>query len=447
MSNQPFKNISLFLYLYSGNSSYLASIKDLLPSFDNIQIFKKKHIHFPSQLDDKNVFVHELKNSDELGVTLNNVLQDIGSDWVLYLIEDEVPQLDNFDPGKLEKNQTYEAVIKLSGNLLPNFLFEIRLFPVQSDITFKGMLYPSVEDSIYRSTYNVNSKSFILHRETPVLDQFKIDDVKHDSSSRSIMDQLLHAFSLLDLNNLEKAKSLLNPLTSYKHISEHNKIAVYNGLAKIYAELKNWDKAQSFIQKSISITEHQRMPYLLQFNRHQLHHQWTDAYKQLYNYLDVLSTGTLANFDVALPLDHTHQLLADMAYRAGFNERAFAHYEEYYNLMKKQEGEVTDDVIDKLFLYSIELGEKENAIKYFNELYGTWLERSISKQEWDTIDSSISLFLENEWYGVAAESYEQLFARNEENKNILRRWVAALIKNGEIEKAQGLIQKHKSVIS
>jgi hypothetical protein len=174
---------------------------------------------------------------------------------------------------------------------------------------------------------------------------------------------------------------------------------------------------------------------------------WEKAYQHLYTYLQVLAEGSRINHDVMMPLDQTHQLLAETAYHAGQHERAYAHYQELYRIKSETKQEISNSTIERLLLYSIELDEKKEAVSYFHHLYDPILDRKLSDDEWKEIDRRIQLFAGNEWFDFVVEMYELVFAKNTDRPEALRRLVAALIKNDQIDRAQALIRKHKTVIS
>lgn len=375
---------------------------------------------------------------------VNNKLSEVTSDWILWLRNGEKPDLNSLkDLDFTNTKKCYEALISLENESSHSKMFEIRLFPNHPSIEFRGTIYPNCTESILEQGFDVTSESFLVEADRTTTKQVTYEEAKPVTA----YDYLALGLSTSKQGHHQAALSHYSQAVKMNHLAKHDRMAAFNGLANSYYEQKNRPKCLEMIEKSLQVSQKQCMPYLLRFRLAYNSKAWDQAYAHLMNYLTNLAEGSHANFDVTIPLTETHYLLGDCALKAGMNDRAHVHYEEYFELSEQENRAIPEDVLERLLFFSVQLEEKEQAIRYFNKLYADRLDQKITDETWKKIDRKLALFNEKEWYEFTGQCYETLFASNRENKNILRRWVAILIKQGDVETAQDLLSKHKGIIS
>ena len=112
-------------------------------------------------------------------------------------------------------------------------------------------------------------------------------------------------------------------------------------------------------------------------------------------------------------------------------------YEQFYILNK---GNVASTVLERLFIYSIELNNFDKSVGFFNDMFGEYLEE---EQKLDEVPvkmfESLSLFNKKGWFDFVSQVYEQLRSYDPSNKKLLHGWVATLVKANKLEQAQELI--------
>ena len=140
--------------------------------------------------------------------------------------------------------------------------------------------------------------------------------------------------------------------------------------------------------------------------------------------------------DVFFPVVECHFLMAEAKSRLGEFETAFYHYEQFYHL---NNGEVTNSVLERLFIYSIELNDYEKSVFYFNEMFGEEINEQAAEDMPIKMLESLSLFNKKGWYDFVGSVYEQLRNYDPTNKKLLHSWVATLVKANKLEEAQSLI--------
>jgi hypothetical protein len=385
---------------------------------------------------------------------LSEIIDSADTPWTFVLYESErvspeqlleaiseVPDSANF----------LEVAIKIEQNDVhpEHHRFEIRGIKTENaqskNWTLTGHLWPIVQAD---DSAEVAPEVVTIARSKPINQTLNWPDLEElEPQSWDTHDQLWLGYYALDQQNTDLAQQLFQQAEPKRLSAQRFQPARLNGLAQVSFLRQRWEQTEEFLKKSLSLNEQQQLPHIIRFNLASKRMHWEQAYQHLYTYLQVLAEGSRINHDVMMPLDQTHKLLAETAYQAGQHERAFAHYQELYRIQQERDLAIEDVTIERLLLYSIELDEKKEAIYYFHQLYDSVLERELSDDEWKEIDRRVQLFAGNEWYDFVVEMYEHIFSKNMKRPESLRRLVAALIKNGQIERAQTLISKHKTVIS
>jgi len=385
------------------------------------------------------------KNPISKSYFLNKALDDLDTPWVLWLRSGEKPEWESLEQLNLENDTACLAVLAHREKDYTFTHLEFRLVPNREEITFKGAIYPSLYPALQQYGLTPEDEDLKLSViSEPV-------QVKVNFSNEIIVetghDALACGLAKLSNSKLDEAIPYFKKAIKSGELSENDLTAAYNALATVYFEQKNRKLCEETIEKSLEVSETQRTPYLLLTKLYENNMHWAEAYKALYEYLNVLAKGSIANFDSIMPLVQTHYVLGNLAYQAKIHDRALVHYQEFYDLKKQRNETVNPEVIETLLSYSIQLHNKKQAEKYFYEFFNDKLNKTITEEEWKIIDRKLALFQDKEWYDFVIKIYKKLLKNNANNKNIVRRWVAVLIKQGNIEEAQKLISEHKSFIS
>ncbi|MGM0587738.1 MAG: tetratricopeptide repeat protein [Bacteroidota bacterium] len=384
-----------------------------------------------------------------------DIISDTQREWVLLLRGQEsfsIDEWENTDAEITSSTKFIEAIIHIKPEKSSpvHHRFEIRA--IRTDLArdqlskfINGNLYPQFIEDDWSS---VSKEAFNIRRSIPISAQInwpEFEDFELDNWDST--DLLWIGYYALEQERKDLAASIFKTLRGQYVFSHRDQPAVINGLAQVAFQNQQWDQCRSLLDQSLELNEQQQLPHLIRFNLASKQMRWEEAYQQLYTYLQVLAEGSRVNHDVVMPLDQTHKLLADTAYQGGQHERAFVHYQEVYRIQNELGTEPSPEVLERLLLYSIELDEKEKAIMYFQHLYHSELDNELNDEQWNVIDRRIQLFAGNEWFDFVVAQYERLFEHNKNRPSALRRLVAALIKNEQIERAQSLIHKYKTVIS
>ncbi len=222
---------------------------------------------------------------------------------------------------------------------------------------------------------------------------------------------------------------------------EFDYLAALNGLTNALVEQHKLQSAAEFAHRSLSCNSRQRAPYISLYKINKLLSNSEEAYEHLSNYLNFYRTRSEANLDVFLSIADTHFLMADLCFKQGGYQRAFHHYEQFYEL---NNGSVNQTVLEKLFIYAIELENYEKSVQYFQDIFGNYIPDKLDEDMSARLLESLSLFMDNGWYEFVSNIYRQLVTHNPEDNELLNGWITTLIKNKEIEKAQELLASKKA---
>ncbi len=376
---------------------------------------------------------------------LNEAVSRCSSGFVLYTEGNEcfdIEELAKFTP---ENNKVYPAAIQISNedNPVEHTHFQIRIFPADKNLNFTGSAIPTLapavadQDIVVSPLFFPISKHGLLYKGIDLDAELK----KHPNIAEY---WLMSGLQLTAKNQYKTAEKKFKTALQKGKMPLFNTVASINGMADSLLGQSKWEECISVANHSIEKEAHQRMPYLLLFKAYYARNEWEEAYTHLFNYLENLAGGSLINYDILFPLTQTHFLLADTAYKQGWHERAFVHYEQFYEL---KDGAIDNDILERLVLYSLELDEKENSKKYFSTLYADKIPDKLREDEKIKVLELLSIFVDKEWFQTPLEVFEKLFNYNPKDAEILRKWVATLIKAKKIEKAQELINKHKTTFS
>lgn len=335
---------------------------------------------------------------------LNNAIQQATAGHILWLENNEIlPEIP-----QLEENTFYPARISNTKAELPVFNWQIRLFPTSSsqEIFLKGSEIPEIysvlrELKVQQSDYQLN-----IRRRGEL---FPSEDIQKEADMEN--ESPMHAFWKGMAASAQKryasASRFFKSSLKEQDLTTWNRLAAFNNLANSLMGFQEWKEARKTAEQSLSITNQQRSPYLTLYQYYNMKGEDEKAYEQLTKYQKVAETETRANWDVYMPEAHVVFLMADISSHQGWHEQAYRYYEQFYKL---NDGQVSRAIREVLFLYAVELQQREKAIHYFNALFGEYLAEwpDNEDQSVEVIREALSLITENGWYDFAADIYKNL---------------------------------------
>lgn len=382
--------------------------------------------------------------SESKTTVLNDAKSKITSNALLYIEADENVNFSQFDNFKIEDGFVYKAIIEMiSSDVLNRQHCQLRLFPNSENFSFFGGSIPYVQPFLRKENLKIHSEPLHLRKGGAIHGNSNAK-LEIEQFSNHAEAWLLQGLLYAGEQKNKEAEKCFRTAIQLKSLPYFDHAAALNGLADALYEQNKWHDCKKFALQSIEVCKEQRMPYLILFRSSFAANQWEDAYNYLFQYLEILAQGTKVNHDVVLPLDDTHFLLGEAAYKKGWHERALVHYEQYYEL---KQGEVGQEIVERLLIYALEIGESKNAEMYFKAIFSDKIPDKLSPSERSKLLEYLTLFVDKEWFKLPLKIYEKIFKNNTDDALILRRWVTALIKANRIEKAQDLIAKHKTTFS
>lgn len=363
---------------------------------------------------------------------LNTAIQRAEGTHILWLHEGEaIPELP-----KLQQNTFCVARVNNERASTPVQNWQIRLIPNQNSAKplFKGFEIPEIYSTAKQlgwrqSHYALNIQSGEALFPAEAIEK-ELDDEGH-----SIMHTFWQGMMSTEKKGFSNAIRFFNKALKQRKLAPWNELAALNSLANAYMEIYKLHEACKTAKKSLEIAADQRAPYLTLYQYYNLKGDHKEAYKALKKYVEISDVSTKANWDVYLPKAQATFLMAEISLYLGRHENAFNHYKQFFNY---HNGSVSDTILEKLLIYSIELEDREKAICYFKELFGTDWSREFEDGQIDRIKEALSLFADKNWYGFVDNVYEQLVAHKPEDERLRNGWIRMLVKNDEIQRAQAL---------
>lgn len=373
-------------------------------------------------------------NADSKVDILNRIVSNIDSKWILYLEADEDILLKQLDILPFTENEAYACLIECVGASSKKY-YQVRLFPNTPGNVFEGIHLPDISACANKRGWALSE--FVLPVQK-ASDLYSMDAIETEIElgANTSMSLFWEASLLSDSGHYAKAEQLFKKTIKQTEAIIYKKLAILNGLADSLMEQHKWEEAEIVALESLSESYIQRAPYLILFKVNYMNGRWEQAYKALEGYLGTLDYESRATMDVFFPVVECHFLMAESQSRLGDYEKAFYHFEQFYYL---NNGEVTNSVLERLFIYSIELNDYDKSVFYFNEMFGEEMNEKAAEDIPIKMLESLSLFNKRGWYDFVGSVYEQLRNYDPTNKKLLHSWVATLVKANKLEQAQDLI--------
>lgn len=369
---------------------------------------------------------------------LNRAIAATGSEWQLLIEEDEEFSLSDLSE-LLDSRDTQKLVPFLVDSSDPSFSrqnYQVRLIPGTGvDHVFDGFVIPDLHRTYRERKWDLQSKTFPINKEGPL---FSRPDIRREAEGArpTSLQNLWNGVWNTSRQRYARAELAFRDVLDTEDLFEFDYLAVLNGLCNALIEQHKLDDARTFTEKSLTINSLQRSPYLNLYKIYSMKGDRCRAIEALEDYLAVYDSDSRANMDVVLPQREAHFLLAETAIRTGDYEKSFTHYEAFYRLNR---GDIGLPVLEKLFIYAIELENYQKSVQYFYDIFGDQLPDNLDDAMSGRLLEALSLFMDNGWYDFVSDIYENLIEHNPENNRLVTGWIHILIKNRDIKKAQSLI--------
>ncbi len=371
---------------------------------------------------------------------MNDAVKRVRTNLCMVMESDEYCLTSKLPP-EFKPRTCYRAFIDVVNNESQRN-YQVRIFPTpeSEDDLFEGFTVPDINRSFQYSGWELADEIIPIHKSSPL---FKIRDAEReiDEEKSKLMSLFWQAILDSEHQQYNRAEDKFRRVLKDDKLFEFDYLAALNGLANALVEQHKLEEASTVATKSLSVNNRQRSPYLTLYKVNKLSGKPDSAYKYLSDYLHTLRFASRANLDVSLSLSECHYLMANTTFKQGNYERAFHHFERFYEL---NDGQVRQPVLEKLFIYAIELENYDKSVQYFDDIFGDYIPDNLDDDMSARLLESLSLFMDNEWYDFVSDIYQQLVAHNPEDNKLLNGWITTLIKNKEIEKAQELLGQKKA---
>jgi len=428
-------NITPLVFIKKLDHDVLGNLNMLTTIFSNVIALKPKDIEAEEVAGLK-----WLEFSWDTGKVsaLNNGIKYIQTPYLLRLDGCEYIDVDEIMKLKLHSGDKYlihaQITCRIKENLYPKKYLQPRIIPVQEG-AFKGFWLPDVEESFDGFNWKENDLIIHIERNTDLIDKKNIES-ESAMAVQTRQANFWDAVALADKGDIKKSENKFRKLIQKPSNFAAQHLAELNGLAYVLKELKDWEGSANYAKKSMALEKRQKAPYLLLFEMYFAYGRWEKANECLKKYAQNIDRDIHSATDVFLDVPDLHYLFAECAYKMHHFEQAFDHYQKYYKL---KNGDVSEEILEKLFIYSIDLNDYENSIRYFYKLFENNLFELRNEVKKVKLYEALSLFMDNGWYDFVCKIYEELHTHRPDDDKILQGWIAALVRAKKIDKAQSLL--------
>lgn len=366
----------------------------------------------------------------------NKRIMEAEKEWILFLEDDEWVDFSSLKLSQYSADSAWmPAIIRYREDDITRLCYQVRLVRNNGIGVYSGKNLPDA--SRYMADHGIHTAEdpFRIYRKSSL---FTDVDPHDEMSIQSVSPQLylIMGEQFVKKGDLVLAAAHYRKVQRSENLLSFDRLAAMNGIAGCMAEQLRWPKALSLAEESLEHESLQRLPYLIQFRIRQLKKEWEGAYDVLSGYHDTLNFDTKANFDKELGIEKTLKFLGDLASESKKNDRAFEHYEEFY---REKRGEVDRSFVKKLFLLSVERANFEKSVYYFEKLFGSDLNQSLSEIRRVELNDALGLFKKRGWYNYVADVIEELVDIFPEDKDFRRQLIVALSKTDRLDRARTMI--------
>ena len=374
--------------------------------------------------------------------TLNRAYHEAKSKWILILEPGEEVSLNNLQKLHPEQGCCYKAVLESGENEFAKRNYAIRMIPKieNNSVPFSGNLVPDVTEFIYSNKLKVSGSSIIIKRSSELSDLNYLEEV-HELTPETPMDSFWQAVYCAERQKFYRAEKLFRQSMNTDFLLEFYHLAARNGLAISLFEQHRLDDAFEIADESVLLNNRQYTPWILMHKICWMKSDWIGAYQYLEKYLETEKYNSESGFDIRMSRSDSFYLLAEVSLYNGDYSKAFRHLEKFFEI---NNGEVSDEIPEKLLIFAAELKLKEKAIFYFNEIYNRHTLEKPDEKVMNRLLETLSLIEDNGWNDFASNIYEKLIAVYPGNHKILQGWLTSLIRSNQLQKAKVLMENIKN---
>lgn len=367
--------------------------------------------------------------------TWNQLLEDTHSEWVLFLENDEDIRFNDF-PTLVEINEkNWPPALIIHGEQEKMFQhYQIRFVPKGMGKIFDGKNLPDCTRFITQNDISLSNMPVLIERKSsPMEDVDPQDELGVQISSPQLY--------LVQGQKYFKQKKYVHAAGQYRQILKaekllpYDRLAAVNGLTSCLAEQHKWPQALALADKSLQAEPFQSLPYLIKFKIYQLQRKWEEAYQALVKYYDRINLYSRAGFDITLGTEETLQSLSDIAMQMSLREQSYAYLNELYAL---KNGEVDRRFLQQLLVLSIDLGDQDKSIYFFNRIFNEELKSSMGTDLKNELNDYMSMFMKKNWHDFVYEIYNALHRQYPNDEEFIRRLIVVSVKTQRVEKAREL---------
>jgi tetratricopeptide (TPR) repeat protein len=381
--------------------------------------------------------VSEWSTEASLTDAINHALNNISTTHIMILYSDE----ELLDPDITVAEGEWQAARLIRTSDDRHMGRSIRLIPVNRGVEsgiFSGTVFPDCCTYLADHGYAEGGGEVVIRKKKPILSKERLQKLIDNDLASTSKDWYLVGVYYSEKQKYHKAeKALRLALTANVMLQPIYRMSAINLLANACAELGQTRAALAAVDQSLDISCKQFAPYLIRHKIMWMQKNWQEASDALNGYLSARHMESDAAYDFTLEPKEAHYLLAELSLKLNKREEAFSNLEELYRL---SEGQVSQEVKDKLFVYAVELEYPDRARFYFEEFYMGSISADMPKKLRIRVLGAVSLFEEKGWNQIACEFYEALFERDPGCKEIMRRWIITLMRSDQLSRAQKALQ-------
>ena len=368
----------------------------------------------------------------------NHLLQTAQKPWVLFLEDDEVPDLATLPEEKYIKNNEWVPALiehhQTDNAVTTHQYYQMRLARKGNRKVFDGKNIPDCTRYISENEIEISGQPIQISRGSSPVNINPTDEMSVKAFSPQLY--LIQGEQHFKEKDYVLATAQYRKLLKSERLLPFDRLGAANGLASCLTEQYKWDQALKLAKYSIEAEPLQRLPYLIQFRIHQLNKQWEEALDVLNRYYEILNLPSRANFDKAIDEEETLTNLADLSIKAGLRGKAFDYMQQQFAMKK---GDVEIDFVRKLLFLAIELSDYEKSVFFFKQLFENQFPGQLDAEQNTELNDIMSMFMKKGWYPFVSEIYEQLYESDPHNREYRRRLIVALSKTNRLDRARKLI--------
>jgi hypothetical protein len=390
-----------------------------------------------------NVFWYCYKQEQSKASVWNKLLEKGEHNWKLYLMDDEILRIEELDMNIADNPKEWPAtLIHHRGSEKNNQYYQMRLIHNFDGFKFDGVNIPDTTRSIINEGISISNVPIeIMASKNPNADI----DIEEEMAIQNYAPQLFleNGYRLFKKGKFIHAAAQYRVLANAEKVLPFDRLSALNGIASCHAEQFRWEYALLAANKSLEEESFQHLPYLVKFKVNQLNKNYVEAYKALNKYYENtfytrIKLHSKANYDVRITIEDTLISLIDLAFKAGYVQKAQEHLEELFD---QKEGKLEKEFLMQLLVLCIELEDFDKSEFFFKELYAKKIPKNLTEKELSFLNDYMELFMKKNWYEMPYEVYSELYYHYPENDEFRRRLIVTLVKTGRVEQARNLASK------